>query len=228
MAKRKIKNTYNTEDEAMPGNSNASKVAPIRETTIQIEEEGANIEEPKVVRKTIKGRAIRKKRSLIQSFFSEDTKNVGQYVLFEVLIPAAKSMIQEMVTQGIEMFLFGGEGSGRSRSRNREETKVSYNRMYKGREDPRESRRSSRRDRFELEEIFFRRGDEASKVLEDLCDQLEKYDQVSVADYFDLAGIDDTNNWATRKWGWDDLTRARCTHTRQGWAIILPDPIELD
>jgi len=228
MAKTKIKGTYNDEKDAMPSNSNASKIAPIRETSVEIEEDGANIETPPVVRKTIKGRAIRKKKSLIQSFFGEDTKNVAQYILFEVLIPAAKETIQSMVTQGIEMFLFGGEGSGRSRSRKRDETRISYNSMYRSREDPRESRRSSRRDRFELEDIFFKRGDEASQVLEDLCDQLEKYDQVSVADYFDLAGIDDTNNWAARKWGWDDLTKARCTHTRQGWAIILPEPEELD
>lgn len=225
MAKRKINNTYNTEDEAMPSNSNASKVAPIREMT-RIEEEGANIEEPREVRKSIKGRAVRKKKSLIQSFFSENTKEVAQYVLFEVLIPAAKETIQSMVTQGIEMFLFGGEGGGRSRSKNRSETKVSYNNMYRNREDPRESRRS-RRDRFDLEDIFFKRGDEASEVLEGLCDQLEKYDQVTVADYFDLAGIDGAT-WVHNKWGWDDLKRARCTHTRNGWAIILPDPIELD
>ncbi len=204
----------------------SKKVAPIRE--VEIIEEGALIEEPK---KAIRGRVLRKKKSITRSiadaFVSEDGTSVLQYVVSDVLIPAAKSMIQDMVTQGIEMFLFG-EGGG-SRRPSRDKSIVSYNKKYHGRDDDRRPVRTSRRDKFDLSDIYFRSASDATDVLEALCEQLEEYDQVSVATYFDLAGIEGATH-AHYKWGWEDreLRRARCIHTRSGWAISLPDPIELD
>jgi hypothetical protein len=229
MAKsKKLDHSHNVEEEAFPSNSNASKVAPIRPE--YREEDGANIvEEPQPITKTIKGRAIRRKKSLSRSiketFINENSKNVGHYIVFEVLIPAAKNMIQEMFTQGIEMFLFGESGGGRNRSKRMDKTIVSYGSMYR-RDSERPESRHSRRDKFDLSEIFFKRGDEANEVLEQLCDQLEKYDEVTVSDYFDFAGINGAN-WVHAKWGWTNLKRAYCTHTRNGYAIVLPDPEEL-
>jgi len=225
-SKELVENMLNPLEEEFPSNSMASQVAPIRP------EVQGTTDQPKIVRKSIGAHAIRRRKSLTRSiketFVNEDSKNVGQYIIFEVLIPAAKSMIQEMVTQGIEMFLFGEGGGGRSRSRDRgDKTLVSYSKMYK-RDDDRSNRRpSSRRDRFNLSDIYFRKGDEATQVLEDLCDLLEKYDQVTVADYFDAAGVDGAT-WVHAKWGWDELKRAYCTHTRDGYQIVMPEPIELD
>jgi len=221
------------ENEDFPGNSKSSRMAPIRESR-KAREEGALIEAPKTVKRSIAGRAVRKKRtlteSIAQTFVGDDSRNVGLYILNDVLIPAAKSLIQEMVTSGIEMMLFG-ETSGRGRGRDKDRKNViSYGSFYKDRD--RDDRRpvrtaTARGDKFNLDEIYFRHGDEADQVLRDLCDLLEEYQEVTVSDFFDLAGIDGAT-WAHTKYGWDDLRRARCTHTRNGYAIIFPDPIELD
>src|SRR5690606_34216955 len=46
-------------------------------------------------------------KRIAQSFSGDDTHSVGSYLLFEVFIPAAKSTISDMISQGIERLLFG-------------------------------------------------------------------------------------------------------------------------
>lgn len=224
-------------EEEFPSNSKSSRVAPIRSRSgkRKIREEGELIPEPKKVNPVIPvGRAVRQKktlsRSIAKTFFGDEAKDVVEYVLYDVLIPAAKNTIQEVFSSGIEMFLFG-ETRSRSRSRNRDRghSTVSYGSYYRDRDEERRPapRHRSRGRRFDLDEIVFEHGDEASEVLEALCDNLEKYEQVTVADFYELAGIDG-GTWADQKWGWEDLRRAYCTHTRGGWMIVFPDPIELD
>jgi hypothetical protein len=188
----------------------------------------------KKIRKVISGNAIRQEKSLTQkianTFLGDDTRSVGQYILFDVLIPAAKNTIQEMISTGLEMLLFGetsGRGrGGRSRRERDGRSVVSYGSFYKKDEEPR-YRSVGSRDRFNLDEIVFRKGNEAAEVLAQLCDLLEEYEQVSVNDYFELAGIEGAT-WAHQRWGWDDLSKAHCTPTRGGYTIIFPRVIELD
>lgn len=223
MAKSKI---IINEDDFPPNDDKPSrKTAPIRE--IEIIEEGALIEEEKPKR-LAQGKIIRKKKSITRSiadtFFGESAKEVGSHILLEVLVPAFKNMVQDMVTQGIERFLYGDDGGPSRRSRDRNETHVSYGKYYSKGD---RSRRPSKRRGFELEEIYFPRPKEANDVLEELCDQLENYEQVTVANYFELAGIDEID-WVHSKWGWSDLRRSRVIHTRNGWTIMFPEPEELD
>lgn len=222
MAKKSI-----TEEE-FPSNSNTKQKAPIREDRT-VEKEVAFFEPPKKSRRPIKGKATLKKKSFIQTiasaFIGESTDNVGGYILHEVLIPAAKNTIQEMVQSGIEMLLFGERQSRKPKDRG--STKISYGSYYKDRDDHRDRPRASYRDKFDLSEIYFKDHNDAEDVLSNLCDTLEEYEQVTVADFFDLAGIDGAT-WAHHKYGWTDLRRAYNTHTRGGWQIVFPDPVELD
>ncbi len=218
-------------DEDFPSNSNAKKVAPIRPTT-RVRMDDSDIQQPKKkrVRAVVKG--IRKKRSFTETIAESlvgEGKDVGHYVLWDVLIPAAKNTIQEMVTSGIEMFLFGERTSPRDRNR-KDKSRVSYSSFYRERDRDDDRRPSSRSNgRFKLDNIFFRSGKECDRILNELLDTLEEYEQVTVADYYALAGVDNTG-WAEEKWGWekDMLARARCTHTRDGFMIMLPKPVELD
>lgn len=223
--------------EELPGNSYAKRTAPLRERKRNKTEE-VEIIEPKRTRKPMRAQAIRKKKSFTQSIAETlvggDSQNVGSYILQDVLIPAAKSTIQEMITSGIEMLLFpgGARGSSRSRDRDRGTSTVSYGNYYKSRTRDRDEERRPRtrrqvRDKFDLSDIYFRHGDEADEVLNSLIDTLRDFDVVSVADFFDTAGISGAT-WAHHKYGWTDLDDAFCTHTRNGWTIVLPEPEELD
>lgn len=221
MAKRKF-------EEDLPGNSNSSKIAPMRDTRRKRPE--IEIIQPEPEERTHRrvGRAVRRKRtlteSIAQSIAGEASRNLMSHVVSEVLLPAAKETIQSMVETAIQMMLFG---EAKPKSRERDRTRISYSDYYDKRE---RKARPTRGDKFDLADIYFRDGREADEVLRSLCDALEQYDAVTVADYFDMAGLEGAT-WAHHKFGWDDtcdLGRARCTHTRDGWAILLPPPIELD
>lgn len=217
MAKRQI-----IESEDLPSNSKASRVVAVRPRQDEDEEPRR-----KAVRRSAT-QAIRKRKTLPQIIAESlvgSSDGAITYILNEVLIPAAKTTIQEMVTSGIGMVLFGEAGRG-DRNRDRGKSYVSYNKKYRSSIDE-DRPRPSYRDKFDLDEIYFRSGREADDVLDELGDIIKEYGQVSVAEFFKLANID-SSSWTHTKWGWDDLSRARCTHTRNGYAIMFPKPIELD
>jgi hypothetical protein len=197
----------------------------------------AEEEKPKVQR-IVRGRAIKRKKSLgsslAKTFLGDDTKSVGAYILHDVLIPAAKSTIQDMITGGIEMLLFGERSERSSRRRRRgggTGSIVSYSSYYKEREGPKrhghsESRREKSRG---LDEIIIDDRREAEDVLEALKEMLDTYEMVSVSDLMDLVGFDNTD-WVDTKWGWDDLRGSRIVRARggDGYLLDLPDPISLE
>lgn len=186
---------------------------------------------PKRIQKVVKGRVLRKKskNSIGKSFFGEDSRNVVSYILEDVLIPAAKNTIQDMITSGIEMLLFG-ETRGRTRHEGRDrKSVVSYGSYFKGRdENPFRDRvrGSARRGKYEFDEIIFESGSEAAEVLNSLEDLLDEYEEVSVADFYELAGA--PTDFTSNKWGWKNLSRAKCIRVRNGYIVDLPTPIELD
>jgi hypothetical protein len=211
-------------EEDFPGNSLKSKTAPPK----------------KKVKRVVKGRAIKRKKSLggnlAKSFLGDSAKNVGAYILHEVLIPSAKSMIQDMITNGIEMFLYGESGGPRRKHRDGYggSSIVSYDRMYnadgRNRNSPRRIEPSrnvySVRSRG-IEEIIIEDRGEAEDVLSSILTLLEEYEVVTVGDVYDLAGFDNTDWTNNTKWGWFDLRSARILKVREGYALDLPDPVSL-
>jgi len=224
----------------LPGNSKASRrAAPVRGKTARPRKspEKTIISETVRTRPVSRASGIVRKPTFIQSiaksFVGEGVQSVGAYILYDVLIPAAKTTIQDMIISGIDMLLYGEVRSGsKSRSRGDSHGQVSYGNFYKrggGRPEPKYAhpKTIAMGNRFELDEIYFRYGNEASDVLESMMELLEQYDEVTVTDYYDLAGVDGAT-WAHNKYGWKDLTKSFCTHTRNGYAIVLPEPMELD
>lgn len=221
-----------TKIEELPSNSRSSRVAPIRDSN---EIEDTEIVESPRRRPVRHARVIQRKKTFIQSiaeaFVGDGENNVGAYILRDVLVPALKSLITDAVTSGVEMLVYGETTGRRSRSRDRDKTVINYGSFSRrDRDDDRRDRRrpmASYKGRFDLDEIYFKDHTDAEEVLDELCDRLEEYEEVSVADYFELAGIDGVTH-AHYKWGWNNLKKAFCTHTRHGWAIVLPEPEALE
>lgn len=226
-------------EETLPGNSMKGKIVkseeeyvPNKRLPITDVPQGK-----KKLKRVVHGRLLRKKRSLgkslMQTFFGEDTKSVGSYILWDVLIPAAKNTIQEMVGSGVEMLLFGEARGSRRRDRDRgRSSTVSYNSFYHKDRERNESVRDHRRyarpsSRYDFDEIIFENGEEAADVLGNMEDLIRDYEQASVADFYELAGLPDAQ-FTDEKWGWTDLARTRVRRVRNGYIIDLPRPIEID
>ena len=77
-------------------------------------------EEKKVVEKVVTGKVSRRKtplsKRLKELFVGGDTHSVGSYILFDVLVPAAKDTIADAISQGIERMLFGDARSSSRRT----------------------------------------------------------------------------------------------------------------
>lgn len=218
-------NRIHMEEELFPANSHKAKAQP-------------KTEERKL-EKVISGKVVQQKKSLgkkfAELFLGDDTRSVGEYILHDVLIQAAKSMICDMVGWGgaAEMILFG-EKRGRNTRREGGRSYTSYGSYYKSTDRDRDGgRRDSPRDisrtgraRHDFDEIVLETRGEAEEVLSHLVDLTIDYDMASVADLYDLVGI--TTNFTDNKYGWTDLERASVSRVRGGYLINLPRPVALD
>lgn len=186
-----------------------------------------NSEEKKRVEKVVNGVVKSKKKSEIQKFadifISEDVSNVKSYIFVDVLIPAIKKAIKDVVTNGIDMLLYGETGHSKNGSA---ASKVSY-RSYYDRDTDRRSYSSNRtRTGYDYDDIILDNRGEAEEVLSRMDELIATYGLVSVADFYDLVGV--TSNYTDNKYGWTDIRNATVVRMRDGYAIKLPKALPLN
>lgn len=183
------------------------------------EEKKADVPEKKVG-KVIVGSAKSKKKGEMQKFadvfISEDVSNVKSYIFLEVIVPAIKKAISDVVTNGIDMILYGE--SGRSR-RNSTTTKVSYGKYYNSDREPRRSQ--PRTTGFDYDDIVFENRGDAESVLDAMNEIISTYGVVSVGDLYDLADVS-TDNFTVNKYGWTDISGCKAVRVREGYILKLP------
>lgn len=177
----------------------------------------------KQVEKVVKGTVKTKKKrgsKLKDVFISEDASNVKSYVFMDVLVPAVKKAISDIVRDGIDMILYG---EARSKKSGSNASYVSY-RSYSDR-DRREERRYSDsrvRSTYSYDDIILETRGEAEDVLTRMDELIDTYGIVSVADMYDLVGI--SGNYTDNKYGWSNLRNAEPVRVRDGYMLKLPKP----
>ncbi len=181
----------------------------------------------KKVEKVVSGKTSTKKKSgirkLSDTFLSEDVSNVKSYIFSEVLLPAAKKLVSDIVTNGIDMLLYGEIKNKKGNS-----SKVSYSRYYDDRRDrSRDYRSPVVRNNFDYDEIIFETRGDAEAVLDAMYDILNQYKVVSVAELYDLASIT-THNYTCNNYGWIDLRGSSVVRVRDGYILKLPRALAID
>lgn len=173
----------------------------------------------------ISGSASRKKRSEAKKFadvfIQEDVGNVKSYILMDVLVPAIKKALSDIVKDGIDMILYGETNHSR---RSSSASRINYRGCYNGEVDRSPIRRTDRPDYDEI--IFDTRGD-AEAVLDAMNDIISQYGIVSVSDLYDLANLDHPP-YTMNKYGWTDIAGAKPVRVRDGYALKLPRAIPID
>lgn len=207
---------------AYPANSHKARNGNTTETT-----------ERKKIDKVINGDAVKRKkglgRKMAETFTGDDVHSVGTYILFDVIMPAAKTMVSDAVSQGIERMLFG-DGARRTSSKSGV-GHTSYNRMYNAgasRDNRSSDRPTASRTRVdhEFDEVILETRGEAEEVMDLLMDLIQNYDVVTVSDLYDSVGI--SGSYTNDKWGWTNLKGAGIRRVRAGYLIDLPRPVALD
>jgi len=208
--------------EPLPANSHKSKSQQTEEQT-----------KPKI-EKVVAGTVVQRKKPLgkrmAETFGATDMKSVGGFVLLDVILPAAKDMVADAISQGIERMLFG-EARSTSRRPNKQYSNngyVSYNRYAPSNNPPFKPNVPSRKSRasHDFQEIILETRVEAEEVIERLFDLTERYQAATVADLYELVGIQ--GQFTDEKWGWTDIRGAGATRVRHGYLLDLPRPEPLD
>ena len=176
---------------------------------------------PVAVGKTRKKGEIQK---FADVFIAEDVHNVKTYLFSEVIVPAVKKAISDMVTTGIDMILYGESGR---RSKNGPAAKVSYHNYYDRDERRVYAGSGGGTNRFDYDEIVFTSRGDADAVLDSMTDILQQFGMVSVADLFDLSKVPN-DNFTMNRYGWTNLSGASIVRVRDGYIIKLPRAISLN
>jgi hypothetical protein len=190
------------------------------------EEQNNDVPEKKRVEKVVTGSVKTKKnelRKLTDVFISEDVKNVKEYVFMDVLVPAIKKAIVDIVTDGVNMIFFGGN----ARSSGSTASKISYNKYYDRRDGDRRNDAHRTRSGYSYDDVSLESRAEAEEVLSRMDELIDTYGEVSVADLYDLVGV--TGEYTDNRYGWTNIKNANVVRTRDGrYLIDLPKALPID
>ncbi len=163
---------------------------------------------------------LRKKsgaEKMADSFFASNIDNVKKVVVTEVVVPAIKKIVSEIISVGTDMLLYGESSHTRKQA-----SKVSYRNYFEpSSETIRANSADSRRSGLGYDDILFDTRGDAEAVLDTMNDIIDRYGTVSVADLYDLARVPN-DNFTLNRYGWTNLSGAYSHRTREGYILKLP------
>jgi len=193
----------------------------------------------KIVTKVTSGTVTQIKQPLIKRMFGETAKDLGSYLLWDLLIPAFKEILSDVVNNATDIVLYGSEGSSGRRGskylrRDKGTTYVSYSSLYDSGSSSRrrssEKRGSNRlrvsKSRHDFDSLILESRGDGEEVLSVLVELIDIYGAASVAELYKAVGLEP--EWGDVKWGWDSLGEATVKRVREGYILDLPKPIPLD
>lgn len=191
--------------------------------------EGQLSKKEKKVEKVVTGAiATRKKsevRQFVDEFITKDIQNVKSYIFMDVLVPAIKKAIDDIVSNGIHMLLYNGD---KRLSNTSGKSTIAYGGFFKSEADRNSRPRAmTSPGGFNFDEIIFSNRGDAEAVLSAMDDIIDQYDAVSVLDLYDLADVS-TTNYAAQRYGWTDIHTAKVARVEDGYVIRLPRAIPLN
>lgn len=190
------------------------------------EEQKAGNTPEKKVEKVVNGSVKTKKKSeakkLADIFIAEDVNNVKSYIFMDVLVPAVKKAISDIVTNGIDMVLYGETG----RTKRNSAAKVSYGGCYTRENDRKNYSTQRNKAGYYYDDITLDNRGEAEDVLSRMDELVAMYGVVSVADLYDLVGV--SGSYTDNKYGWTDIRNASVVRVKDRYMIKLPKALPLN
>ena len=173
------------------------------------------------VEKVISGEATTRKRSGIAKmsdvFIAEDVQTVKNHIFIDVVVPAIKNVIADIVTSGIQMILYGDT----VRPNKAPGTRYNYGSCYNSLNQPKPASSSNYSGYGYDDPVVGSRGD-AERILQEMAEIIQEYNSASIADLYDLCGI--TGRPTDMNYGWTELGGARSVRVPEGYLIQMPRP----
>ena len=122
-------------------------------------------------------------QKITETFIAEDLNKVKNAVLTDVIVPAVKKVISDIVTNGIDMLLYGEVRHTKTTTT----SKIGYNSIYNS-QNKSDTARTTRGSYIYNDIILNTRG-EAEEVLNQMNEIIGTYGTVSVADLCEIVGV---------------------------------------
>jgi hypothetical protein len=179
--------------------------------------------------KVVRGTARTKKKTELSKFASafvpQNTSNVKEYILWDVVFPTIKDTVWEIFSNGVHMLLYGEANRGKKNGI--PGSRINYNGISSGNSRGTDRFAETRTaNKYSYDDVYVDTKGEAEEVLSQLDDLIEAYGKASVLDLYDLVGI--TGDHTDCKYGWKDLATAGVIRTRDGYKFKLPKVSPLD
>ena len=184
-----------------------------------------------------KGTVIQKKPNIFKrtarSMVADDVQNVGDFVVTDILVPALRNLLYDVIVGGAGRTIFGTAAARRpGMNPGLFGTAQNLKTAYHNASNPAASTAPAPQGmskqaqaRFDFSEISLTDHSEALYIIELLKQRVGEYGTASVADLYDLLGH--TGAFTDQNWGWTDLTNARVHQNRNGFVLDLPHPVPL-
>lgn len=195
------------------------------------EKREGNYDKKERATKVVRGPVTTKKKGELSKFasrfISDDAGNVGDHIRDDVLIPAIKDTILDIIIKGATM-IFGGRAS----SRNSPLSNISYYNYgdrfggspYSSKPKAVTDARSSMR--FDYDNLIFANRSDAEMVLDQMWGSIKRYGLVTVMDLYDMADM--TAPYTSDRYGWTDISSASVERVYGGYTIKLPKAMPID
>jgi len=157
---------------------------------------------------------VKPKNSIIKKFIQEDLKDIGKYILNDVIIPKLKDTIAEAVRGSIDKAFYGEVRQPEKKSN----TYVNYSK-------PTQTNVQRNKASHDFDDIAFGTRREAEEMLNELVRKCRKEGEVSVGDLYDLVGMH--AEYTDRQYGWYNLSLASIKPCKEGYMMVLPKTVHL-
>lgn len=205
----------------------------------QEKEEVVEKKEKKELKKVIEKQPKKRKRSLMGRLTSavlgpEGASGIGQYVTEEIILPSVRNIIYSAIESGARMAIFGDKGGpsvGNSNHvsphRRDHRPATNYSNMHRNAQPEPRERTITRTNKYGVDDYVIEDRLDAVHVLTSLTEYSDMYDSVSIADYYELIGVNSQHTDHSYGWTIDSMTRATIVPVRGGGYIIKFPPVEV-
>lgn len=172
--------------------------------------------------KVVSAETSTRKKSDVEKF-AMDISSVKSTVISDIVVPTIKQLISEMIKTSVDMLLFH---EVRRDDRRPTASKISYNSYYEDR--GRYATPNTARNAYDYEDVVFQSRGDAESVLGAMEEIIDQFGIVSIADFYELSDISNTN-FTTTKYGWTNLRTAEVLRLRGGgYGIKFPRATKID
>jgi hypothetical protein len=188
-------------------------------------------EQAKVKRKSTFGK-------FLTSIFNNDIVYIKDYIFLDVIVPAIKKGLYDVITNGADMFLYGG-GSGTSKSQNSNSSYMQYYEKHKKVGQTNYQSTGRMLSGYDFDTFSFIRRPVAFAILDEMNKVINEYGNVAVSTYYEIVEKNTRNGnsegvkpngtrFTDEDYGWTDLKEAEVVRDRNGFVLELPPAIAIN